>query len=75
MKNKFFIYMYVNKWMLLMSIYYRDNKYGRMALDVLLKSVIGTTTPLISPPADYKPGDFFNGSFLKSSFATFFLWI
>ncbi|EYB83525.1 hypothetical protein Y032_0334g2852 [Ancylostoma ceylanicum] len=37
-----------------------DNRYGRDALEVLLKSVTGTLSPpLIPPPADYKPGDFF----------------
>ncbi|KIH60633.1 hypothetical protein ANCDUO_09108 [Ancylostoma duodenale] len=37
-----------------------DNRYGRDALEVLLKSVTGTLNPpLIPPPADYKPGDFF----------------
>uniref|UniRef100_W6NGI0 CBN-LET-765 protein n=1 Tax=Haemonchus contortus TaxID=6289 RepID=W6NGI0_HAECO len=37
-----------------------DNRYGRDALEVLLKSVTGALNPpLIPPPADYKPGDFF----------------
>ncbi|CAJ0599514.1 unnamed protein product [Cylicocyclus nassatus] len=37
-----------------------DNRYGRDALEVLLKSVNGALSPpLIPPPADYKPGDFF----------------
>uniref|UniRef100_A0A158R3X8 Strawberry notch homolog 1 n=1 Tax=Syphacia muris TaxID=451379 RepID=A0A158R3X8_9BILA len=36
-----------------------DNRYGRSALDVLLKSVIGYyNPPMIPPPADYKPGNF-----------------
>ncbi|KAJ1355041.1 hypothetical protein KIN20_012161 [Parelaphostrongylus tenuis] len=37
-----------------------DTRYGRDALEVLLKSVTGVLNPpLISPPANYKPGDFF----------------
>ncbi|KAK6742205.1 hypothetical protein RB195_009833 [Necator americanus] len=37
-----------------------DNRYGRDALEVLLKSVTGTLNPpLIPPPENYKPGDFF----------------
>ena len=32
------------------------------ALDILLRTVVGTLSPpLIDPPADYKPGDFFEG--------------
>ena len=43
---------------------FRDTKYGRAALDVLLKSVIGILSPpLIAPPANYKPGDFFSGAY------------
>ncbi|KAK0418273.1 hypothetical protein QR680_013470 [Steinernema hermaphroditum] len=37
-----------------------DTKYGRSALDVLCRSVIGSLNPpLIEPPADYMPGNFF----------------
>ncbi|VDM52635.1 unnamed protein product [Angiostrongylus costaricensis] len=37
-----------------------DTRYGRDALEVLLKSVTGALSPpLILPPANYKPGDFF----------------
>ncbi|GMS88138.1 hypothetical protein PENTCL1PPCAC_10313, partial [Pristionchus entomophagus] len=36
-----------------------DTKYGRSALDVLLRSTIGQIQPLIPPPEDYKPGNFF----------------
>ncbi|WKY00151.1 hypothetical protein Q1695_014762 [Nippostrongylus brasiliensis] len=37
-----------------------DNRYGRDALEVLLKSVTGVLNPpLIPPPSNYKPGDFF----------------
>ncbi|VDP33106.1 unnamed protein product [Heligmosomoides polygyrus] len=40
-----------------------DNKYGRDALEVLLKSVTGALNPpLIPPPENYKPGDFFQGN-------------
>ncbi|ETN78639.1 helicase protein [Necator americanus] len=37
-----------------------DNRYGRDALEVLLKSVTGTLNPPLIPPLEnYKPGDFF----------------
>ncbi|KAK0409136.1 hypothetical protein QR680_004360 [Steinernema hermaphroditum] len=37
-----------------------DTKYGRSALDVLCRSIIGSLNPpLIEPPADYMPGNFF----------------
>ncbi|KJH46288.1 hypothetical protein DICVIV_07676 [Dictyocaulus viviparus] len=37
-----------------------DTRYGRDALEVLLKSVIGALNPpLIPPPANYIPGNFF----------------
>ncbi|CAI2349586.1 unnamed protein product [Caenorhabditis sp. 36 PRJEB53466] len=43
-----------------LSQFNMDNKYGRVALDTLLKTVIGTTSPpLIEPPKDYKAGNFF----------------
>uniref|UniRef100_A0A915PC79 Uncharacterized protein n=1 Tax=Setaria digitata TaxID=48799 RepID=A0A915PC79_9BILA len=36
-----------------------DTRYGRAALDVLLRTVTGLLDPpLISPPKDYKPGNF-----------------
>ncbi|KAF1762770.1 hypothetical protein GCK72_011033 [Caenorhabditis remanei] len=43
-----------------LSQFNMDNKYGRVALDTLLKTVIGQAgIPLIEPPKDYKAGDFF----------------
>ncbi|ULT98449.1 hypothetical protein L3Y34_000075 [Caenorhabditis briggsae] len=43
-----------------LSQFNMDNKYGRVALDTLLKTVIGQAgVPLIEPPKDYKAGDFF----------------
>ncbi|CAD6187636.1 unnamed protein product [Caenorhabditis auriculariae] len=43
-----------------LSQFNMDNKYGRAALDVLLRTVIGTLNPpLIAPPSDYHYGDFF----------------
>ncbi|XP_053555749.1 protein strawberry notch homolog 1 [Bombina bombina] len=35
-----------------------DNKYGRNALEIVMKSIVSLDSPLVSPPADY-PGDFF----------------
>ncbi|MEE6504128.1 hypothetical protein FKM82_005070 [Ascaphus truei] len=35
-----------------------DNKYGRNALEIVMKSIVNLDAPLVSPPADY-PGDFF----------------
>lgn len=44
-----------------LSQFNMDNKYGRVALDTLLKTVIGQSgsPPLIDPPKDYTAGDFF----------------
>lgn len=43
-----------------LSQFNMDNKYGRVALDTLLKTVIGQGgPPLIDPPKDYTAGDFF----------------
>lgn len=43
-----------------LSQFNMDNKYGRVALDTLLKTVIGQAgQPLIDPPKDYKAGEFF----------------
>lgn len=43
-----------------LSQFNMDNKYGRVALDTLLKTVIGQAgMPLIEPPKDYKAGEFF----------------
>lgn len=43
-----------------LSQFNMDNKYGRVALDTLLKTVIGQAgIPIIEPPKDYKAGDFF----------------
>lgn len=39
-----------------------DTHYGRSALEVLLKSVIGYyNPPMIPPPENYKPGNFMAG--------------
>lgn len=39
-----------------------DTRYGRAALDVLLRTVTGLLDPpLIPPPKDYKPGNFISG--------------
>lgn len=41
-----------------------DTKYGRAALDVLLRTVTGLLDPpLIPPPKDYRPGNFIAGRF------------
>uniref|UniRef100_A0A3Q3C011 Protein strawberry notch homolog 1 n=1 Tax=Haplochromis burtoni TaxID=8153 RepID=A0A3Q3C011_HAPBU len=37
-----------------------DNKYGRNALEIVMKSIVKLDTPLVSPPSDFK-GDFFKG--------------
>ncbi|KAH0625397.1 hypothetical protein JD844_014884 [Phrynosoma platyrhinos] len=35
-----------------------DNKYGRNALEIVMKSIVNLDSALVSPPADY-PGEFF----------------
>ncbi|XP_020511435.1 protein strawberry notch homolog 1 isoform X2 [Labrus bergylta] len=35
-----------------------DNKYGRSALEIVMKSIVRLDSPLVSPPVDFK-GDFF----------------
>eukprot|EP00062_Callorhinchus_milii_P021642 gi/632978584/ref/XP_007905995.1/ PREDICTED: protein strawberry notch homolog 1 isoform X2 [Callorhinchus milii] len=35
-----------------------DNKYGRNALEIVMKSIVNLDTALVPPPKDY-PGDFF----------------
>uniref|UniRef100_H3C2A9 Strawberry notch helicase C domain-containing protein n=1 Tax=Tetraodon nigroviridis TaxID=99883 RepID=H3C2A9_TETNG len=35
-----------------------DNKYGRNALEIVMKSIVKSDSPLVSPPSDFK-GDFF----------------
>lgn len=35
-----------------------DNKYGRSALEAVMKTIMGYESPLVPPPQDYK-GDFF----------------
>ncbi|XP_077479469.1 protein strawberry notch homolog 1 [Stigmatopora argus] len=35
-----------------------DNKYGRNALEIVMKSIVKLDTPLVSPPSEFK-GDFF----------------
>uniref|UniRef100_A0A4W3J911 Protein strawberry notch homolog 1 n=1 Tax=Callorhinchus milii TaxID=7868 RepID=A0A4W3J911_CALMI len=37
-----------------------DNKYGRNALEIVMKSIVNLDTALVPPPKDY-PGDFFKG--------------
>lgn len=41
-----------------LSQFNMDNKYGRAALDFLLKTIIGVVQPPIAPPKDYTAGDF-----------------
>uniref|UniRef100_A0AAR2KWP5 Protein strawberry notch homolog 1 n=1 Tax=Pygocentrus nattereri TaxID=42514 RepID=A0AAR2KWP5_PYGNA len=44
-----------------------DNKYGRNALEIVMKSIVNLDSPLVSPPYDFE-GDFFKGKiflFLK----------
>lgn len=36
-----------------------DNKYGRMALESTMKTMMGYEHPIVPPPEDYK-GDFFS---------------
>lgn len=35
-----------------------DNKYGRTALESVMKAIMGKEAPIVPPPQDYK-GDFF----------------
>ncbi|XP_049546223.1 protein strawberry notch [Anopheles darlingi] len=35
-----------------------DNKYGRTALEAVMKTIMGYESPIVPPPADYR-GDFF----------------
>ncbi|KAI4901051.1 hypothetical protein NFI96_034329 [Prochilodus magdalenae] len=35
-----------------------DNKYGRNALEIVMKSIVNLDSPLVSPPCDFE-GDFF----------------
>ncbi|KAE8635054.1 hypothetical protein XENTR_v10002502 [Xenopus tropicalis] len=35
-----------------------DNKYGRNALEIVMKSIVSLDSPLVSPPPEF-PGDFF----------------
>ena len=39
-----------------------DNKYGKKALDAVMKAIMGYEAPVIPPPEDYK-GEFFKGDF------------
>lgn len=39
-----------------------DNKFGRQALEVTMKSIVNLEQPIVSPPANYK-SDFFEGKF------------
>lgn len=46
-----------------------DTRYGRAALDVLLRTVTGLLDPpLIPPPKDYKPGNFIIGKYFLLQF-------
>uniref|UniRef100_A0A8C5JX75 Protein strawberry notch homolog 1 n=1 Tax=Jaculus jaculus TaxID=51337 RepID=A0A8C5JX75_JACJA len=38
-----------------------DNKYGRNALEIVMKSIVNLDSPMVSPPPDY-PGEFFKGN-------------
>uniref|UniRef100_A0A3P9PWP8 Protein strawberry notch homolog 1 n=1 Tax=Poecilia reticulata TaxID=8081 RepID=A0A3P9PWP8_POERE len=38
-----------------------DNKYGRNALEIVMKSIVKLDVPLVPPPSDFK-GDFFRGT-------------
>lgn len=38
-----------------------DTNYGREALEVLLRTLIGATSPIVAIPSDYTAGDFFEG--------------
>lgn len=48
-----------------------DTTYGREALDVLLRTIVGTINPIVPHPNDYTAGDFFKGniafSFISSN--------
>uniref|UniRef100_A0A4W3IYA1 Protein strawberry notch homolog 1 n=1 Tax=Callorhinchus milii TaxID=7868 RepID=A0A4W3IYA1_CALMI len=44
-----------------------DNKYGRNALEIVMKSIVNLDTALVPPPKDY-PGDFFKGKTVLSVF-------
>ncbi|NWU65676.1 SBNO1 protein, partial [Pterocles burchelli] len=39
-----------------------DNKYGRNALEIVMKSIVNLDSPMVSPPPDF-PGDFFKGKY------------
>ncbi|KAJ3606064.1 hypothetical protein NHX12_028107 [Muraenolepis orangiensis] len=41
-----------------LSRYNFDNKYGRNALEIVMKSIVKLDSPLVSPPSDFD-GDFF----------------
>uniref|UniRef100_H2YSK9 Protein strawberry notch homolog 1 n=1 Tax=Ciona savignyi TaxID=51511 RepID=H2YSK9_CIOSA len=43
------------------SKYNYDNKYGRKALELVMKSIAGYDSPIVPPPKNYK-GNFFNGT-------------
>lgn len=38
-----------------------DTKYGREALEILFKTIIGSMAPIVPIPSAYKAGDFFAG--------------
>uniref|UniRef100_A0A673ZTR0 Protein strawberry notch homolog 1 n=1 Tax=Salmo trutta TaxID=8032 RepID=A0A673ZTR0_SALTR len=37
-----------------------DNKYGRNALEIVMKSIVNLDSPLVNPPSDFE-GDFYKG--------------
>lgn len=39
-----------------------DTKYGREALELLLKSIVGVAQSNVAAPTIYKAGDFFKGT-------------
>lgn len=41
-----------------------DNKYGRTALEAVMKTIMGYEAPMVQPPSDYS-GNFFKVCFLK----------
>ncbi len=42
-----------------------DTRYGRMALENVLRSIIRGTSGHVQPPANYGPGAFFDGRRIK----------
>lgn len=40
-----------------------DTRYGREALEILIRTIVGLVAPLIPFPETYKAGDFLKGNF------------